>query len=116
MSNLLPCSTKQGLIAHISGITGLTQGDAKIVLEEFLDSIRQVLEQGRTIELRGFGTFYTKQRKARPARNPKTGETVPLPERIVPLFKFSGRLKKEIAAAKMANSPRLQVGLPLSRF
>ena len=65
-------STKQDLIASISKHTGLTQSDTKVVVEEFLESTSQILEDNKTIEIRGFGTFYTKVRKPRPARNPKT--------------------------------------------
>lgn len=90
--------TKHELIASVAKFTGLTQADIKIVIEEFLEMISHVLEENRTIEVRGFGTFYTKVRKPRPARNPKTGEVVPLPRRAVPLFKYSNELKKRIAA------------------
>jgi len=89
-------TTKQDLILAVSRYTGLTQTDTKIVVEEFLESICTLLEKGNVIELRGFGTFYTKVRKARPARNPKTGDVVPLPRRVVPLFKFSTEMKKKV--------------------
>ena len=90
-------STKHDLIASVSKFTGLTQADTKVVVEEFLESISRILEDNKTIEIRGFGTFYTKVRKPRPARNPKTGEVVPLPRRMVPLFKYSSELKKKIS-------------------
>lgn len=89
-------TTKHDLIADVSKFTGLTQAETKIVVEELLESISIILESGKSIEIRGFGTFYTKIRKPRPARNPKTGEVVPLLKRIVPLFKYSNELKKKI--------------------
>lgn len=92
-------TTKHDLIASVSKYTGLTQADTKVVIEEFLETIAQILEESKTIEVRGFGTFYTKVRKPRPARNPKTGEVVPLPKRVVPLFKYSSELKKKISQA-----------------
>ena len=85
--------TKQDLINEISQKTGLTQSDVKIAVEEFLSAVSGILTDGKTIEIRGFGTFLTKLRKPRPARNPKTGEVVPLHTRTVPLFKFSSELK-----------------------
>jgi nucleoid DNA-binding protein len=88
--------TKQDLVNEVSRITGLTQADAKIAIEEFLSTVSDILSQSKNIEIRGFGTFLTKVRKPRPARNPKTGEVVPLKERVVPLFKFSSDLKKRI--------------------
>jgi len=95
-------TTKHDLIASVSKFTGLTQADTKIVVEEFLETISKTLEENRTIEIRGFGTFYTKERKPRPARNPKTGDVVPLPRRKVPLFKYSSELKKKISASLVA--------------
>ena len=89
-------TTKHDLVVSVSQYTGLTQVDTKIAIEEFLSAISELLEEERTIEIRGFGTFYTKERKPRPARNPKTGEVVQLPQRIVPLFKYSSDLKKKI--------------------
>lgn len=89
-------TTKHDLIANVSNVTGLTQADTKIVVEELLESVSTILESGKSIEIRGFGTFYTKTRKPRPARNPKTGDVVPLLKRIVPLFKYSNELKKKI--------------------
>jgi integration host factor subunit beta len=90
-------ATKHDLIASVSKFTGLTQADTKIAVEELLEMITKYLEDNQTIEIRGFGTFYTKIRKPRPARNPKTGEVVPLKRRRVPLFKYSNELKKHEA-------------------
>lgn len=92
-------TTKHDIIASVSKLTGLTQADTKIVVEELLQTIGKILEDGRCIEIRGFGTFYTKERKPRPARNPKTGEVVPLHKRVVPLFKYSSELKKRISVS-----------------
>ncbi|MBN1575809.1 MAG: integration host factor subunit beta [Chitinispirillaceae bacterium] len=90
-------TTKHDIIASVAKFTGLTQADTKIVVEELLQTIGHILEEGKCIEIRGFGTFYTKVRKPRPARNPKTGEVVPLLRRVVPLFKYSSELKKRIS-------------------
>ncbi len=92
-------TTKHDLIASVANATGLTQADTRIVVEELLEVISKILEGKQNIEIRGFGTFYTKVRKPRPARNPKTGEVVPLLARAVPLFKYSSELKKCIVAA-----------------
>jgi len=89
--------TKHDLVVYVSKFTGLTQSDTKLVVEELLETISEHLKSFNTIELRGFGTFHTKIRKPRPARNPKTGDVVPLPRRVVPLFKYSNELKKKIS-------------------
>jgi len=91
--------TKKDLVQAVSDETGLTQIDAKVVVEELLESISEVLQEGSSIEIRGFGTFYTKIRKPRPARNIRTGETVPLNERVVPLFRYSAELRDKIDRA-----------------
>ena len=99
-------TTKHDLIMQVSERTGLTRSDTKIVVEELLDTIANFLEGRNTIEIRGFGTFYTKMRKPRPARNPKTGEVVPLNRRLVPLFKYSGDMKKRIVEALIKESTK----------
>jgi nucleoid DNA-binding protein len=91
-------ATKHDLIAEVATVTGLTQADTKVVVEELLETIAQIMQDGKNIEIRGFGTFYTKVRKPRPARNPKTGDVVPLYRRVVPLFKYSSEMKKRIAS------------------
>ena len=88
--------TKQALIQEIAKSTGFVRNDIKTVIEQFLDLLGEKLIEGNTIEIRGFGTFACKPRKARPARNPRTGETVLIEERMVPSFKFSNDIKDKI--------------------
>ena len=92
----MPNITKQSLIQEIAKSTGLVRNDIKTVVEQFLDLVGEKLIDGNTIEIRGFGTFACKPRKARPARNPRTGETVLIDERMVPTFKFSNDIKDKI--------------------
>ena len=92
----MPNITKQYLIQEIAKSTGFVRNDIKIVVEQFLDLVGEKLIEGNTIEIRGFGTFACKPRKARPARNPRTGETVQIEERMVPTFKFSNDIKDKI--------------------
>lgn len=92
----MPNITKQSLIQEIAKSTGLVRNDIKTVVEQFLDLVGEKLIDGNTIEIRGFGTFACKPRKARPARNPRTGETVQIEERMVPTFKFSNDIKDKI--------------------
>ncbi len=88
--------TKQTLIQEIAKSTGFVRNDIKTVIEQFLDLVGEKLIEGNTIEIRGFGTFSCKPRKARPARNPRTGETVLIEDRLVPTFKFSNDIKDKI--------------------
>ncbi len=82
----------------------MTQSDTKIAVEGLLQSIADALCHGKSIEIRGFGTFYPKRRKARPARNPKTGEVIQVNERFVPLFKFSTELKNRVEAIRASQT------------
>lgn len=90
-------ATKQDLILDVTQSTGIVKNRVRIVVEQFLDFVGESLAEGHSIELRGFGTFSNKARKARPARNPKTGEIILLGERTVPTFKYSADLKAAVA-------------------
>ncbi len=103
-------ATKQDLIQDVTRETGVVQNKVRVVVEQFLDLVGETLAEGNSIEIRGFGTFANKERKARPARNPKTGEIIYLEQRLVPSFKFSTDIKAAIAKA----SPELEEKLFLS--
>lgn len=89
--------TKQDIVEDISLRTGLTKKEVGEALEFFLNRIGQTLADGNHLEIRGFGTFKVTERKARMARNPRTGEAVPVPARRVPVFKVSKMLKDRVA-------------------
>ena len=91
--------TKQDIVEDISLRTGLTKKEVGEALELFLQQIGQSLAEGQHLEIRGFGTFKVTERKARMARNPRTGEAVPVPARRVPVFKVSKMLKDRVAEA-----------------
>ncbi|MBN1981842.1 MAG: integration host factor subunit beta, partial [Chitinivibrionales bacterium] len=92
MSNV----TKKDLVEKISEKTGLTQVDTKIVIESFLDSISKALQGGSNIEIRGFGRFKVKQKKARAARNPRTNEHIHVEAGFKPVFEASKELRNQI--------------------
>ncbi|MCO5251572.1 MAG: integration host factor subunit beta [Candidatus Kapabacteria bacterium] len=81
--------TKADIVDEIARATGLTKIETKAVVDGVFASIIKAIADGRRIELRGFGVFKHKSRKPRMARNPKTGELVPLDKRYVPIFKPS---------------------------
>lgn len=91
-------ATKQDLIQDVTCATGIVKSKVRTVVEQFFDVVAESLAEGNTIELRGFGTFVRKKRKARPARNPRTGETVYLDSRSVIAFKFSTDIKTAVAS------------------
>ena len=90
--------TKAEIVEDIANKTGLTKKDVAIAMDQFLESICKALVEGMHYEIRGFGTFKVKNRKARMARNPRTGEAVPVPDRKVPVFKVSKELKDMVAS------------------
>jgi nucleoid DNA-binding protein len=81
--------TKADIVDEIARATGLTKIETKAVVDGVFNSIINAISTGKRIELRGFGVFKHKGRKPRMARNPKTGESVPLDKRFVPVFKPS---------------------------
>lgn len=89
--------TKADLVRIISQETGIIRKDVSIVVDAFLEAVKDTMQDGNHIEIRGFGTFKLKKRKPRQGRNPKTNEKVPVPERLVPTFKFSRDFKVGIA-------------------
>lgn len=88
--------TKQDLIQEAAKSSGHAQIEVREVSEHFMRVVSEFLAQDATIEIRGFGTFYAKERKPRPARNPRTGEVCPLGRRRVALFRFSADMKDRI--------------------
>ena len=74
----------------------LTRKDMERVVAVVLESITQTLERGARVELRGFGAFSVRNRRARSGRNPRTGEDVFVPEKHVPFFKTGKELRLKI--------------------
>ncbi len=89
--------TKADIVDQIADRTGLTKKDVADTVDGFLDAVGRALANGQHIEIRGFGTFKVKDRKSRLARNPRTGEAVPVPPRRVPVFKVSKELKDMVS-------------------
>ena len=86
--------TKKELIDRIAESTNQKRVQVKRVVQQFLDEIVGELGRGNRLEFRDFGVFETKLRKARKAQNPKTLETVAVPEKRTVKFKV-GRLMKQ---------------------
>jgi DNA-binding protein HU-beta/integration host factor subunit beta len=74
-------------------------------VESFLESISKALSKGRKIEIRGFGRFKVKQKKARVARNPHTGDVVQVKAGVKPVFEASKELKVKLNDILMGSQP-----------
>lgn len=85
--------TKADLVDEVSRITEVKRKEAEVIVETIFDSIMSALRGKDKVEIRGFGSFRTRQRRGRTGRNPKTGEKVEVPPKTIPFFKPSKDLK-----------------------
>ena len=88
--------TKKEIVKQISDDLELTQLKVKDIVQKTFDSILETLLQEGRIELRNFGVFEVKRRKARKARNPRTGEAVEVEAKRVPFFKPGKELRDRV--------------------
>jgi len=101
INDLMTNVTKKDIVEEIARRTGMTQAETKSVLEGLLDAISTTLRDGRNIEIRGFGRFKVRPRKARLARNPRTGELVQVEGGVKPVFEASRELKALLNAGDL---------------
>src|SRR3972149_603926 len=99
--------TKANLIEEVSRAVEMSRKDSEVIVETIFESIVKALRTSDKIEIRGFGSFRTRERRARVGRNPKTGARVEVPPKKIPYFKPSKELKdvatagRGVAQAKM---------------
>jgi len=86
--------TKREIIIKVADDAGMKQIEVKKIIQKTLDYIILTLAKGETVELRNFGIFKVKSRKARTGRNPRTGESIPIPSKKAVRFK-AGLIMKE---------------------
>ena len=85
--------TKADLIEEVSRVVELTRKESEVIVETIFDSVVNSLRTGDKVEIRGFGSFRTRERKGRIGRNPKSGEKVEVPPKTIPFFKPSKELR-----------------------
>ena len=88
---------KAEFIETVANKSGLSKKDANEALSAILETITEVLKDGKTVSFIGFGSFSTVKRAAREARVPLTGKTVKIPERNAVKFKVGKTLKDSVA-------------------
>src|SRR5580658_1171547 len=96
--------TKADLIEEVLRITELPRKESETIVETIFESIIESIQKGDKIEIRGFGSFRTRQRRGRTGRNPKTGEKVEVPPKKIPFFKPSKELKDFVNSSEAAAS------------
>ena len=87
---------KTELIAAMAETSGLSKKDCDAALTAFITAIETALKSGEKVQLIGFGSFEVKERAARTGRNPRTKETIQIPEAKVPSFKAGSALKDAV--------------------
>ena len=102
--------TKAELIDEVSKVVEMTRKDSEIIVETIFESIVNSLHKGDKIEIRGFGSFRTRQRQPRVGRNPKTGSRVEVPSKRIPYFKPSKELRDLVNQSAASGSPAARNG------
>jgi nucleoid DNA-binding protein len=92
--------TKIELVEALSEKTGMQKKDAEKILETLVNTIQEALKNSIKVNVAGLGTFIVVEKKARVARNPKTGETVQVQAKRAPKFKPGKQLKELLAPSK----------------
>ncbi len=87
--------TKSDLVQTLSEkISTLTKKECEVIVDTVFQNMRDALHRGEKIEIRGFGSFTVRVRRAKEGRNPKTGEKVSIPEKRIPFFKVGKELRE----------------------
>jgi len=97
--------TKAELIDEVSKVVEMTRKDSETIVETIFDSIVSSLHKGDKIEIRGFGSFRTRQRQPLIGRNPKTGSRVEVPSKRIPFFKPSKELRDLVNQSAKSPEP-----------
>jgi|SRR5262245_22054176 len=92
--------TKRGIIDELlARQQGFSHRQSETIVNAMFDAMASVLASGKRIEIRGFGSFGVKQRRARQGRNPKTGQMVSVDAKSIPFFRAGKELRIEVNGA-----------------
>ena len=95
-----PALTKAQLAELLFDQIGLNKRESKDMVDAFFDLIAESLVNGEDVKISGFGNFHIRTKAARPGRNPRTGEFIPIEARQVVTFHASQKLKSAVAASR----------------
>ena len=96
--------TKADLVEEVVRVADLPRKESEAIVETIFESIIGALQGGDRIEIRGFGSFRTRQRRGRIGRNPRTGAKVEVPPKRIPFFKPSKELKDHVNGGAPASA------------
>lgn len=89
--------TKSELVERLVEANGtLSRKESEMVVNIIFDSMCEALQNGEKVEIRGFGSFTIRERDAREARNPKSGDVVKIPAKKTPFFKTGKELRERV--------------------
>ncbi|MGY8904200.1 MAG: integration host factor subunit beta [Burkholderiales bacterium] len=98
--------TRSDLVEELAAkFSQLTHRDAEYAVKTILDAMSDALVRGHRIEIRGFGSFSINRRPSRMGRNPRSGESVAIPEKRVPHFKPGKSLRETVAQQSVQSLP-----------
>jgi nucleoid DNA-binding protein len=92
--------TKSHLVDQLAEATQQSKGEAERIVDLVFAGITKALQSGARLDVRGFGSFQVRDRKAKQGRNPRTGETLLIPAKKVAVFKPSKQLAEQLNAAE----------------
>ncbi|RMI14369.1 MAG: integration host factor subunit beta [Calditrichaeota bacterium] len=98
--------TKADLVNLLADSTGLTKTEIEAVINGFLYNVVESLQDGDRVEIRGFGTFYVKEREARLVKNPRTNQVVTVDHRFVPMFRPAKFFRETVNQRLLAKKDR----------
>ena len=89
--------TKSELVERlVEGNASLSRKESELIINIIFDSMCEAMQSGEKVEIRGFGSFTIRERDAREARNPKSGDLVKIPAKRTPFFKTGKELRERV--------------------
>ncbi len=104
--------TKKEIVKTISDLSGLPLKQVKDVVDKMFEALIETLAEERRVELRNFGVFEVKTRRPRHARNPKTGESIPIPARSVVTFKPGKEMEARVLEVEASKARAARLAAP----
>lgn len=96
--------TKSDLVNRLAEATGWTKVDVEIILNGLLANVIESLQENDRVEIRGFGSFYAKERQPRVVKNPRTNQYVNVEHRFVPVFRPAKHFKQTVNRQLLSKS------------
>ncbi len=98
--------TKSDLVNRLAEATGWTKVDVEIILNGLLANMIESLQDGDRVEIRGFGSFYAKEREPRKIKNPKTKQLISIDHRFVPIFRPAKYFRESVNEKLLAKNKK----------